>query len=555
VAGFVTHAARYAKPERSEQLVSLIEKRFPDDIELQRTLFESVVLGFQQRGAKLDKHVRDWGASLTRRLLDSVGGKVVWQQRPLPGSTQQDNPWVLQQRVSSDGGHESWFLTTLPSGEQTTGIIRSPTFKIPKTLSLYVAGHIGQPGKPVIPKNFIRLKDANTGQVLAESKPPRNDTAQRVEWQLKKHVGKSGYIEITDGDQRQAYAWLAVGRFSPPVIELPKHSPRMIAERLTAAASIARKLKLKDVAPSLSTMIVADEYDPAVKRALAEALLAIQPNSQLAALAPIISDTAVAPATRSSICRLIAERDPKKTTETLANVMRSVPSRLQSMIAQSLAVDQGSAKVLINLVNKGHASPRLLTEQATRQRLSALKNPGLESEIAKLTSRLPSPNEQATKLIAMKTQQYSTASPSLVRGVEVFKKNCAVCHQLEGQGKVVGPQLDGIGGRGLERLLEDMLDPNRNVDVAFRSTTIVTDKGKVLSGLLRREEGQLLVLVDNQGKEFTVAKSEVDRQSKTSVSLMPDNFGATIPANDFFDLIGFLLSKSVLPKAETLPDE
>jgi len=235
--------------------------------------------------------------------------------------------------------------------------------------------------------------------------------------------------------------------------------------------------------------------------------------------------------------------------------MRSVPSRLQSVIAQSLAVDQSGANVLIDLVSKGHASPHLLTEQVTRQRLSALNNPGLESEIVKLTSRLPSPNEQAIKLISLRAQQYSAASPSLVRGAETFKKNCAVCHQLEGQGTVVGPQLDGIGGRGLERLLEDMLDPNRNVDVAFRSTTIVTDEGRVLSGLLRQEEGQLLVLVDNQGKEFTVAKSEVDRQSKTSVSLMPDNFGTTIPANDFFDLIGFLLSKRVPPKAETLPEE
>ena len=34
----------------------------------------------------------------------------------------------------------------------------------------------------------------------------------------------------------------------------------------------------------------------------------------------------------------------------------------------------------------------------------------------------------------------------------------------------IAPHLDGIGNRGLERLLEDVLDPNRNVDQLFRAT-------------------------------------------------------------------------------------
>ena len=37
-----------------------------------------------------------------------------------------------------------------------------------------------------------------------------------------------------------------------------------------------------------------------------------------------------------------------------------------------------------------------------------------------------------------------------------------------GKGAKVGPQLDGIGTRGLDRLMEDILDPNRNVDQTLR---------------------------------------------------------------------------------------
>ena len=46
-----------------------------------------------------------------------------------------------------------------------------------------------------------------------------------------------------------------------------------------------------------------------------------------------------------------------------------------------------------------------------------------------------------------------------------------------------------------------MLDPNRNVDQAFRSTTLVLKNGQIVSGLVLREEGEVIVLADAQGKE------------------------------------------------------
>ena len=108
---------------------------------------------------------------------------------------------------------------------------------------------------------------------------------------------------------------------------------------------------------------------------------------------------------------------------------------------------------------------------------------------------------------------------------------------------MIGPQLDGIGNRGVDRLLEDTLDPNRNVDVAFRTTTLRLTDGRVLSGLVRREEGQQFVLADAQGKEFTIMKSDIDEQQKTPLSLMPANVGEIVPADEFADLVAYLLTQ------------
>jgi putative heme-binding domain-containing protein len=128
-------------------------------------------------------------------------------------------------------------------------------------------------------------------------------------------------------------------------------------------------------------------------------------------------------------------------------------------------------------------------------------------------------------------------------GVAIFEKTCGICHQLGGKGVRIGPQLDGIGSRGLDRLVEDILDPNRNVDQAFRVTNLALDDGRVASGLLLREEGEILVLADAQGKEVRVPKASVVERKTSQLSPMPANLYDQIPEDDFNRLLDYLLSK------------
>jgi putative heme-binding domain-containing protein len=107
----------------------------------------------------------------------------------------------------------------------------------------------------------------------------------------------------------------------------------------------------------------------------------------------------------------------------------------------------------------------------------------------------------------------------------------------------IGPQLDGIGVRGLDRLLEDVIDPNRNVDQAFRLTTLNLKGGQVVSGLVLREEGAVLVLADSQGKEVRVEKAKIDERSTSQQSPMPADLVSQISEPDFHHLMAFLLEQ------------
>ena len=129
-----------------------------------------------------------------------------------------------------------------------------------------------------------------------------------------------------------------------------------------------------------------------------------------------------------------------------------------------------------------------------------------------------------------------------------------ICHTLANKGAKVGPQLDGIGIRGLDRLLEDVLDPNRNVDQNFRLTILTLKDGRVVRGLVLREEGQVLVLADDKGKEVRVSKDDVDERTTSQQSPMPATLSDQIPEPDFYNLMAFLLQQTAKPEAPLKTD-
>ena len=174
----------------------------------------------------------------------------------------------------------------------------------------------------------------------------------------------------------------------------------------------------------------------------------------------------------------------------------------------------------------------------------------MKERLAKLTKGLPPADQKIQELIGARHKGFDGAKPDADLGAKVFEKSCAICHTIANKGAKVGPQLDGVGVRGLDRLLEDVLDPNRNVDQAFRLTILNLKDGRVVRGLLLREEGEVLVMADDKGKEVRVAKNEVDERSTSQQSPMPATFAEQIPEADFYNLMAFLLKLQVAPGAK-----
>ena len=155
----------------------------------------------------------------------------------------------------------------------------------------------------------------------------------------------------------------------------------------------------------------------------------------------------------------------------------------------------------------------------------------------------PEQRQQLDVLIAARTTAFAAGKPDAAAGAQVFQTHCAACHQIGGQGGLLGPQLDGIGTRGAARLCEDILDPNRNVDAHFHLHLLTLKDGSTLSGFLKAEAGQVLVLADATGRETRVAKTDLAKDEVQPLSLMPPVFAQTIPEADFLALLAWLLER------------
>ena len=83
----------------------------------------------------------------------------------------------------------------------------------------------------------------------------------------------------------------------------------------------------------------------------------------------------------------------------------------------------------------------------------------------------------------------------------MFERQCAKCHRVQEQGFVVGPDLSATDPRTDEMLVSDMLDPSNQITAGYNSYTVVTQDGRIFTGVLAAETATSVTLRREQGKK------------------------------------------------------
>jgi putative heme-binding domain-containing protein len=138
---------------------------------------------------------------------------------------------------------------------------------------------------------------------------------------------------------------------------------------------------------------------------------------------------------------------------------------------------------------------------------------------------------------------------SLERGKLVFEQaTCSRCHKVGDAAKTLGPDLTGITKRFRgAKLLQQIVKPSAEIHKQFQTQLILTDDGRVQTGLVIEETDDAIRLLPNllkPDKFETIRKSSIEARKTADVSTMPTGLLDTYTVEEIFDLLAYIQSAS-----------
>jgi putative membrane-bound dehydrogenase-like protein len=227
-----------------------------------------------------------------------------------------------------------------------------------------------------------------------------------------------------------------------------------------------------------------------------------------------------------AIPALLLEAWPSLSPQLRASAVEAFFSRPAWIAAFLAAVDQGK-------IHRGDVDP------ARIQALQTHADIRLRTRAAQLFA--------ATKLarrqdVVAAYQQALKLPGDRVRGKAVFQKVCSACHQLEGVGTPVGADLNAIRDQGMETILLNILDPNREVKPQFLSYLLLTDAGRMVTGMITAETPNSITIRRADGTTETVLRIHIEELRNTGLSFMPEGLEKLVAVPAMADLLAYLNS-------------
>lgn len=382
------------------------------------------------------------------------------------------------------------------------------------------------------------------------------------------------FLKDPDPDVRfAAVQWAAeegLKEFRPQLVEglSAKATTRQLFEGYLAGIAMLDGQPTKSwdetgLEPYIAELLLDAKTAPAVRRRALRMLRPDHPALTAEALRGLLALND--PAMQVEVVRTLRERSQPDARELLRTVAGNVeqPTSLRAEAVVGLrAGDPAERKLLWSLVEeKVHPlhdeALRSLrgVELSAAERTRLKKLPQDEPELKELTSRLLDPTAVPAGLppiedgAAWQALLDKQGKGDPAAGERIFfhpqTAVCYRCHQMEGRGGKVGPDLTATThALSRKRLIESILRPSQEIAPQFVTWTIVTHDGRTLTGVLVSEAVDgAQTYADAEGKSFTLRPLEIESREQAPKSIMPDGLQARLTLRELRDLLAYLAAK------------
>ena len=123
---------------------------------------------------------------------------------------------------------------------------------------------------------------------------------------------------------------------------------------------------------------------------------------------------------------------------------------------------------------------------------------------------------------------------------------CFTCHRFGNEGGMTGPDLSTAGRRySPHDLLDQIINPSKVINEQFSAVTIITESGKVHTGVVVNLSGDSLTLntdLTDPNQRVTIDRKQIDEMEPSKISPMPANLLGLLTKDEVLDLLAYVLS-------------
>lgn len=213
--------------------------------------------------------------------------------------------------------------------------------------------------------------------------------------------------------------------------------------------------------------------------------------------------------------------------------LKSPSLQLQMMEAAIWIGDRSMDKTFWTLQTSSNAQVAALAKQAVKT---------LKIEAPKVD------NSALIKTVDLKRaiQLVSQAEGDPFLGETIFEKaKCSTCHTVSQKEPQKGPYLGNIA-KTYKRpeLTVAVLQPEKTIAQGFATNSFLTYDGLVLTGFVTDEQNDRVVIRDQDGKEHTLLKDDIEVRKKLTTSMMPSGILNDFTVHQAASLIEYLSALS-----------
>jgi len=287
-----------------------------------------------------------------------------------------------------------------------------------------------------------------------------------------------------------------------------------------------------------ATQIAGDNKQPLGTRETGIRLLAFATwNTADASLSPFLSPQIPQQLQQASVAALL-EQSSAEVAKTLLSGWRGYSPQVRRDVVDGLLNQTSRIHALLDAVESEDIRATDV-EVDKRQILVKHPNGGIRSRAEQIFSGAQGGNRVE---VVADWQDVLSLEGKAKGGLEVFKKKCALCHQVGDIGHKVAPDLASVKNKSEADLLIAILDPNREAQPNFNTYTAETKAGRIFNGIIAAESANSITLRRAEAKEDVVLRTNIEELISNGISLMPEGLEKELSRQELADVIAFVKS-------------